>query len=94
MSFVETYKELELQIHTHHRISPHFDTVNHLLSPIMGLGGANKRAFAILTYISKSLFKCGWVWSSHLKNDSTTVRIDVTRVEEGYLLKLYLTYSN
>ena len=59
MSFVETYKELELQIHKQHRISPHFDTFNHILSPIMGLGGANKWAFAILTYIRKSLFKYG-----------------------------------
>ena len=59
MSFVETYKELELQIHTHHRISSHFDTFNHLLSPLMGMGGANKWAFAILTYISKPLFKYG-----------------------------------
>ena len=81
MSFVETYKKLELQIHTHRRTSLHFDTFNHLLSPIMWLGGANKWAFAILTYISKSLFKYGLVWSSHLKNDSTTVRIDVTRVD-------------
>ena len=56
MSFVETYKELELQIHTHYRISLQFDTFNHLLSPIMGFGGANKWAFAILTYISKLLF--------------------------------------
>ena len=50
MSFVETYKELELQIHTHRRKSPHFDTFNHLLSSIMGLGGANKWALAIFTY--------------------------------------------
>ena len=59
MSFVETCKELELQIHTHHRISLQFDTFNDLLSHITGFGGANKWAFAILTYISKSLFKYG-----------------------------------
>ena len=59
MSFVETYKELELQIHTHYRISLQFDSFNHLISLIMGFGGANKWAFAFLTYIDKSLFKYG-----------------------------------
>ena len=59
MSFVETYKELELQIHTHYRISLQFDTFNNLLSPIMEFGGANKWAFAILTYISKYIFNYG-----------------------------------
>ena len=55
----DLHKKLELQIHKHHRIYHTFDTFNHLLGPIVGLGGANKWAFAILTNISKSLFKNG-----------------------------------
>ena len=70
-----------------------FDTFNHFLGPLVGWGGANKWVLAILSSISKSLFNFRQAQSSGLRNDSITVRFDVTCVDLGHLLKLYLTHT-